>query len=135
MATATEQDLASHRRDAIDQYPHTRYHLAKEAGMGQIAIDRFMSGERDIQLRNAGKIARVRGLKLTLDSAPDKEIFTVRISDGTPNGCRIAGKFDTLNDALESAKEELQGAVWVVGDEVARAYACDADIDSEEDGK
>lgn len=73
MSTTTEPDLASQLRDAIEQYPRTRYSLAKEAGIGQIAIDRFMSGERDMQLRNAGKIARVLGLKLTLDSKPEKK--------------------------------------------------------------
>jgi len=73
MATATEPDLASQLRDAIERYPHTVYELAKQSGVGAIAIHRFVSGERDMQLRNAGKIARVLGLKLTIDSVSGKK--------------------------------------------------------------
>ena len=42
----------------------TAYEIAKRAGISQIMISRFLSGERDIRLATADKLAGALGLKL-----------------------------------------------------------------------
>lgn len=42
----------------------TVYEIAKRAGVSQIVISRFLSGERDIRMATADKLAEVLGLKL-----------------------------------------------------------------------
>ena len=42
----------------------TLYRLAQESGVSQPIIYRFISGERDIRLETADKLAAVLGLKL-----------------------------------------------------------------------
>ena len=42
----------------------TSYQLAKEAGVSQIMVSRFLSGKRDIRLATADRLAHVLGLKL-----------------------------------------------------------------------
>ena len=44
--------------------PKTSYQLAKEAGVSQIMISRFLSGKRDLRLATADKLAHVLELKL-----------------------------------------------------------------------
>jgi transcriptional regulator with XRE-family HTH domain len=44
--------------------PKTSYQLAKEAGVSQIMVSRFLSGKRDIRLATADRLAQVLGLKL-----------------------------------------------------------------------
>jgi transcriptional regulator with XRE-family HTH domain len=42
----------------------TEYQVAKRAGISQIMISRFVSGERDIRLATADKLAHALGMKL-----------------------------------------------------------------------
>lgn len=56
--------LSETLRQAIRESERSAYEIAKEAGISQIMISRFLSGERDIRLATADKLAGV--LKLTL---------------------------------------------------------------------
>ncbi len=51
-------------KQAIRQSDMTIYQIAKRAGISQIMISRFLSGERDIRLGTADKLANALGLKL-----------------------------------------------------------------------
>ena len=51
-------------RDAIRASELTTYRIGKDAGISTGVIDRFVSGERDIRLATAAKIAKVLGLEL-----------------------------------------------------------------------
>ena len=57
-------------RAAIDGYPSTRYRLAKSAEITQPVLDRFMTGERDIRLMTADKLAKALGLALVRVADP-----------------------------------------------------------------
>jgi transcriptional regulator with XRE-family HTH domain len=50
---------------AITKSGLTHYALASLAGVTPSQIDRFMSGERDLRLESAGKIAAALGLELS----------------------------------------------------------------------
>lgn len=56
--------LTESLRSAIEHNERSVYQIAKDAGVSQIMISRFLSGERDIRLATADKIARVLGLEL-----------------------------------------------------------------------
>jgi len=49
---------------AIESDGRTFYRLGKEAGVSPEVISRFVSGERDIRLATASKLADVLGLEL-----------------------------------------------------------------------
>jgi len=52
-------------REAIENSGQTRYAIAKAAGVAQPIVDRFVSGERDLRLATAAKLAQALGLTLT----------------------------------------------------------------------
>ena len=56
--------LSEALRQAIRGCEMTEYQIAKRAGISQIMISRFLSGERDIRLATADKLAHALGLKL-----------------------------------------------------------------------
>ncbi len=56
--------LSASLKKAMKRSPKTRYQLAKEAGVSQIMVSRFLSGKRDIRLATADRLAHVLGLKL-----------------------------------------------------------------------
>jgi transcriptional regulator with XRE-family HTH domain len=56
--------LSGALKDAIHASDKTEYQIAKDAGVSQIVISRFLSGERDIRMATADKLAHVLGLKL-----------------------------------------------------------------------
>jgi antitoxin component HigA of HigAB toxin-antitoxin module len=56
--------LSAALKKAMKHSPRTSYQLAKEAGVSQIKVSRFLSGERDIRLSTADRLAHVLGLKL-----------------------------------------------------------------------
>lgn len=41
------------------------YELSKDSGIAQIVIARFLSGERDIRMATADKLARTLNMQLT----------------------------------------------------------------------
>ena len=58
-------ELVDGLRQAITESSLTHYAIGKASGVDTAIIDRFMSGERDIRLETAGKIAESLGYKLT----------------------------------------------------------------------
>ncbi|HEY2838380.1 MAG TPA: helix-turn-helix transcriptional regulator [Pirellulales bacterium] len=57
-------------RSAIEASGISSYELGKLSGVDQSAIRRFMSGERDLRLEFAGKLATVLRLSLVQDRKP-----------------------------------------------------------------
>ena len=58
------RSLSASLKKAIRQSAKTSYQLAKEAGVSQIMVSRFVPGKRDIRLATADRLAHVLGLKL-----------------------------------------------------------------------
>ncbi len=58
------RSLSASLKKAMKHSPKTSYQLAKEAGVSQIMVSRFLSGKRDIRLATADRLAHVLGLKL-----------------------------------------------------------------------
>jgi len=58
-------DLKTALKRAIRNSGKTHYRIAVDAGIRPAIIDRFMSGERDMRLTTAAKIAVALGLILT----------------------------------------------------------------------
>jgi DNA-binding phage protein len=56
--------LSASLKKAMKRSPKTAYQLAKEAGVSQIMVSRFLSGKRDIRLATADRLAHALGLKL-----------------------------------------------------------------------
>ena len=56
--------LSDALKRAIQTSDMTVYEIAKRAKVSQIIISRFLSGERDIRMATADKLARVHALKL-----------------------------------------------------------------------
>ena len=56
--------LSQALRDALRTSDKTIYQIAQTAGVSQIVISRFLSGERDIRMATADKLAEALGLKL-----------------------------------------------------------------------
>jgi transcriptional regulator with XRE-family HTH domain len=61
---AIPRSLSASLKKAMKHSPKTSYQLAKEAGVSQIMVSRFLSGKRDIRLATADRLAHVLGLKL-----------------------------------------------------------------------
>ena len=57
-------ELAKSLRKAICESGMTHYSLGKVSGVDTAVIDRFVSGERDIRLETAGRIAEALGYSL-----------------------------------------------------------------------
>ncbi len=49
-------------RAAIAASPKSVYQICKEAGISQIVVSRFLSGERDIRLATADRLAKAVGV-------------------------------------------------------------------------
>ena len=56
--------LSTALRDAIRRSEMSAYQIAKAANVSQIVVSRFLSGERDIRMETADRLAEVLGLKL-----------------------------------------------------------------------
>ncbi|HLU48966.1 MAG TPA: helix-turn-helix transcriptional regulator [Planctomycetota bacterium] len=56
--------LSETLRRAIQESERSAYQISKEAHVSQIMVSRFSSGERDICLATADKLANALGLKL-----------------------------------------------------------------------
>jgi hypothetical protein len=64
VARPSQPVLSDLLKTAITQSPKSVYQLAQEAHVSRIVIARFLSGERDLRLATADKLASVLGLKL-----------------------------------------------------------------------
>lgn len=60
------RSLSASLKKAMKRSPKTSYQLAKEAGLSQIMVSRFLSGKRDIRLGTADRLAHALGLKLVV---------------------------------------------------------------------
>jgi transcriptional regulator with XRE-family HTH domain len=58
------ESLSDRLRAAIRRSGKTGYRVAKESGVSHPVILRFLSGERDIRLETAEKLAQSLGLEL-----------------------------------------------------------------------
>ncbi len=56
--------LSRQLRDVIESRELTAYALGKEAGVDATVVGRFLSGERDLRLATADRIALALGLRL-----------------------------------------------------------------------
>lgn len=54
-------------RRAIEDCGQTRYRLAKQSGVTEGALSRFLAGERDMTLRTLERIAPLIGVKLKVE--------------------------------------------------------------------
>jgi DNA-binding phage protein len=52
-------------RRAIQASPKSIYQICKETGISQIVVSRFLSGERDIRLATADRLAKALGIEVT----------------------------------------------------------------------
>ena len=67
-ASVGNVNLSAALKDAIRASDKTVYQIAQDAGVSQIVVSRFMSGERDIRMATADKLAEVLGLKVSLSN-------------------------------------------------------------------
>lgn len=65
-ASTTKQDLSATLKRAIEQSGLSNYKIWKLSGVSQSVLNRFTSGERDISLATASKIASALGAELKL---------------------------------------------------------------------
>jgi Helix-turn-helix len=56
--------LSQALKDALRASNKSINQIAQDAGVSQIVVSRFLSGERDIRMATADKLAEVLGLKL-----------------------------------------------------------------------
>ena len=57
--------LSDALRKAIQESPKSVYQICQDAGISQIVVSRFLSGERDIRLATADRLARALGLAVS----------------------------------------------------------------------
>lgn len=65
----TTTSLSTSLKLAIEQSGHTNYSLSQLTGISQSVLNRFTSGQRDITLETAGKIAAALGAELRVKKA------------------------------------------------------------------
>lgn len=56
--------LSQALREALRTSGKSMYQIAQDAGVSQIVVSRFLSGERDIRMATADKLAEALGLML-----------------------------------------------------------------------
>lgn len=59
-------DFAQQLRAAIEDSDMSRYQLAKESGVSQSMLSRFVHGQSDLTLEKAQLVADVLGLRIAL---------------------------------------------------------------------
>ena len=64
----TPETLSDALKQAIRASEKSEYQVAQEAGVSQIVISRFLSGERDIRMATADKLANALQLKLGVEA-------------------------------------------------------------------
>lgn len=64
METLMAKDISEALKLLISKDARTSYRLAADAGVKQQVIDRFMTGERDIRMATAAKLAKALSLEL-----------------------------------------------------------------------
>jgi DNA-binding phage protein len=64
-ATQETGGISDALRRATQASPKSVYQICKETGISQIVVSRFLSGERDIRLATADRLAKALGIKVT----------------------------------------------------------------------
>ena len=64
--------LSEALKQAIQDSEMTVYQIARKARVSQIIISRFLSGQRDIRMATADKLAGVLGMKLVAGSSGER---------------------------------------------------------------
>ena len=64
--STSKQDLSAALKAAIEKSGQSNYAISQLSGVSQSVLNRFTSGERDITLSTAGKIAAALGAELKL---------------------------------------------------------------------
>ena len=64
----TPHALSDALKQAICDNEKSEYQIAQQAGVSQIVISRFLTGERDIRMATADKLAGALGLKLGIET-------------------------------------------------------------------
>ena len=65
--------LSDQIRQAIETCGVTRYRIAKETGISQPTLSRFMSGERGLTMKALDKLADFLGLNITTGKRPRRQ--------------------------------------------------------------
>ena len=65
LATPQTGGISDALRRAIQARPKSIYQICKETGISQIVVSRFLSGERDIRLATADRLAKALGIEVT----------------------------------------------------------------------
>lgn len=68
LSAGCPNSLSEALRSAIRQSPQSADEIAEKAKVSPLIISRFMSGERDIHLETADRLAGVLGVKLTANT-------------------------------------------------------------------
>jgi len=63
-AAAEPGGISDTLRTAIKESPKSVYQICQDAGISQIVVSRFLSGQRDIRLATADRLARTLGLAI-----------------------------------------------------------------------
>jgi len=63
-APTAQHSLSDALKQTIRESDKSEYQIAQQTGVSQIVISRFLSGERDIRMATADKLAEALGLKL-----------------------------------------------------------------------
>lgn len=61
---STSRSLVDELREAIRNSGETEYRVAKESGVAQPILNRFLHGERGVSLETAAKVCKYLGLHL-----------------------------------------------------------------------
>lgn len=62
--TEAPASIADALREAIEESGKTHYRVAKDSGIAPAIVTRFVSGERDLYLETAAKVAEALDLEL-----------------------------------------------------------------------
>ncbi len=65
-ATPDAGGISDALRHAIQSSPKSVYQICKETGISQIVVSRFLSGERDIRLATADRLAKALGIEVAI---------------------------------------------------------------------
>lgn len=64
--------LSDQIREAVDASGMSRYRIAKELGISESAMSRFMSAQGGLSLKNLDALADLLGINVTLDKPKKK---------------------------------------------------------------
>jgi len=60
-------------RKAIKESKLSNYRICKDSGLDESSLYRFLSGERDLQMKTAGRVCEALGLHLVLTDDEEGE--------------------------------------------------------------